>query len=62
MYAGDPTGGVPGLQEKGKENKCNKHTMQKCFHGSKKYTNAAMDSPLFDYVVYFLLNNIQGGH
>ena len=41
MYAGDPTGGVPGLQEKGKENKGNKHTRQKCFHGSKKYTNGS---------------------
>ena len=35
MFAGDPTGGVLGLQEKGKENNGNKHTRQKCFHGFK---------------------------
>ena len=63
MYAGEPTDGVPGLQEKGKENKGNKHIMQTCFHGSKKILQmAAMDSPLFDYFVcFFLLNNKHGG-
>ena len=56
------TGGVPCLQEKGKENKGNKHAWQKCFHGSKKYTNGSHHSPVFEYVVFhFLLNNMYGG-
>ena len=37
----DPTGGVLGLQEKGKENKGNKPNMQKYFHGAKKYKNGS---------------------
>ena len=63
MYVGDSTGGVPGLQEKGKENKGNQHTMQKCFHGSKNIQMAAMANPVFDDYVFFflLLNNILGG-
>ena len=56
MYAGDPTGGVPG---KGEGEHGNKHTKQKCFHGSKKIQMAAMDSPLFDYVVFYLLHLIE---
>ena len=52
MHAGDPTGGVQDLPEKGKENKGNKDTIQM----------GAVDSPVLDYVVfYFLLNNVHGG-
>ena len=39
-------------QEKGWENKGNKHTMQKCLHGSKNIQMAAMDSQLSDCVVF----------
>ena len=34
----------------------------KCFHGSRNIKMAAIDSPVFDYVLfYFLLNSIHGG-
>ena len=54
LHAGYPTGGVPGERE-GQENKGNKHTRQKCSMAPKNIQMAAMDSPLFEYLVHYFL-------
>ena len=62
MYAGDPTGGVPELQQKGKENKGNKPGRNFSM-APRNIQMAAMDSPVFECVLfYFLLNNMYGEH
>ena len=62
IYARDPTSGVSGLQEKGRITRATNIPGRNVSMAPRNIQMAAMDSPVFDYVVfYFLLNNLHVG-
>ena len=53
MYAGDPTGGVVGLQKKGKKNRATNISGRYVSMATRNVKRAAIDSPVFEYVVCY---------